>query len=260
MAAFLLTFRLHFPALFWVAGATALLILPSLAGLILDPRQVAGINPWIKPLKFETSVVVYLLTLGWMLLNLPASPRPRRILASGVALSMACEIAAIVLQAARGVGSHFNESTPFDAAVFAIMGLFITLNTAMVFWLLILYLITPSALPPAVLWGVRLGLVLFLLASIEGFFIVRNMAHTVGAPDGGPGLPFLNWSTQFGDLRVAHFLGMHAIQILPLLGFLLSRRHRTSGVAPVAAAFTLLSAAFVYTLLQAFAARPFLRL
>ena len=260
MTAFLHSVQREYPALFWVACFNALLIVPSLAGLAFDPRQVAGINPWIKPLKFEVSVAIYVLTIGWMLLNLPAAETSKRLISFGVALTMACEIAAIVFQAARGVSSHFNEGTPFDAVIFGMMGLLITVNTLVAAWLTVLYFVTPVALPPALLWGIRLSLILFLLASAEGFLIVRNMAHTVGAPDGGSGLPFLNWSTQWGDLRVAHFLGMHGIQLLPLLGFLLSRHDRDAGVLAVTAVFTVLTALFVLTLVQAFAARPLLRL
>ena len=136
---------------------------------------------------------------------------------------MTIEIVFIVLQAARGTTSHFNNSSVLDAAIFAIMGLMITVNTmAMLAMLVKLRRDTPPD-RAGYLWGVRMGIALFILASLEGFVIVANNAHTVALPDGGPGLPFVNWSTQSGDLRVAHFVGMHALQGLPLLGYLLDR-------------------------------------
>lgn len=45
----------------------------------------------------------------------------------------------------------------------------------------------------------------------------------MGAPDGGPGLPVTDWSADHGDLRIAHFVGMHGLQILPLLAWWLAR-------------------------------------
>ena len=92
------------------------------------------------------------------------------------------------------------------------------------------------------LLGVRLGLALFVLGSVQGFLMVANQGHSVPGPDGGPGLLFVNWALDRGDLRVAHFIGLHALQALPLLGFLLdgagamppATRRGVVGVAAVA--------------------------
>ncbi len=136
---------------------------------------------------------------------------------------MTVEIVLIVLQAARGTTSHFNNDTPMDDAIFSVMGIMITVNTvAMLAMLLTLRRDTPAD-RAGYLWGVRMGIAIFILASLQGFVIVANNAHTVALPDGGPGLPFVNWSTESGDLRVAHFAGIHALQALPLLGYALDR-------------------------------------
>ena len=136
---------------------------------------------------------------------------------------MMVEIVCIIMQSARGITSHFNHDTAFDDMVFGIMGMGVVFNTlAMMLFLCIIRRDTPPQ-RAGYFWGIRLGVAMFLLASLQGALIVGNDAHTVPGPDGGPGLPFVNWSTDQGDLRVAHFFGMHAMQALPLLGFMLDR-------------------------------------
>ena len=183
-----------------------------------DTRLVTGINPWIKPMKFAISIAIFLATIAWYTSELQPGPRARAWITRTVLGTMLIEIVCIVGQAARGTTSHFNQSSVFDAAIFSLMGIAITVNTlaiAAMLWLL------RRDTPPAragYLWGVRLGLALFVLGSLLGFVIVANNGHSVPGPDGGAGLPFLNWSVDRGDLRVAHFIGLHALQALPLLG------------------------------------------
>lgn len=230
-----------------------------------DSRQVTGINPWIKPVKFTVSITIFVWTLAWFLHYLSHRRWAVRIIGWSVSVVFTIEIFCIILQAARGAPSHFNVTTPFDAAVFSTMGFMIFLNTLFVFITLALFF-APIAtrLPLAYLWGIRLGLLLFLLASIEGIAMINRLAHTVGQPDGGPGLPLVNWSTRAGDLRIAHFLGFHALQLLPLFGYWLSRRRER--LAQRSQMTFLLIVAFVYAAVgvflfrQAMSGRPLISL
>ena len=80
-------------------------------------------------------------------------------------------------------------------------------------------------------------------------------AHTVGAVDGGPGLPGTGWSVEHGDLRVPHFMGLHALQALPLFAWLLQRRGwRTASlvraVQTIAASYAILLSILVWQALR----------
>jgi hypothetical protein len=204
----------------------ALLVL-SAAALPFDHRRILGLNPWVKPIKFEVSVILFLLTMAALLAALGRRgdwPKARRRLAWGFGVAMIVENTIIAMQSARGVRSHMNIATPFDGMAFGVMGAFIAFNTVLVAVLLVLYLKAGSGrgsgLPMAVTWGIALGLAMTLAGSFEGvFMIVRYWGHTVGGKDGGPGLAFVNWSTQHGDMRVAHFFALHALQAFVLAGW-----------------------------------------
>jgi len=215
-----------------------------------DSRIVTGLNPWLKPMKFAVSITLYLWTIAWFLKYLSGPRWAMRTISWGASIAMLAEIVCIALQAARGTTSHYNDSTLFDGIVFGIMGNMIFLNTLLAIVLFILLFVRMTTLPPTYLWGIRLGVLVLILGSLEGLTMIFNGAHTIGLPDGGPGLPLANWSTMAGDLRIAHLLGLHALQIFPLVGYAISR---WQAGRPVTRQMSLLIAvALVYVTVVAF--------
>jgi hypothetical protein len=251
--------------------ATGLLMLPVLAaalvGVWLDPRMITGVPAWLKPAKFAASIAIYTLTLAWVFTYLAASVRTRRIVGRVTAVTMLLEIVIIALQAARGTTSHFNVGTAFDAVLFTTMGTAIVGQT-LASIAVVVALWRTSFTDRALGWALRLGLALTIAGAATGGLMTRPTgaqiadakaarmvvagAHTVGAPDGGPGLPGTGWSLDHGDLRVPHFIGLHALQALALLALVLPRRWSGSRRARVMiAAAASYAALFVILLWQA---------
>ncbi|MGW1378671.1 hypothetical protein ACWD6P_31020 [Streptomyces sp. NPDC002446] len=207
----------------------AALAVVAAVGLIVDDRVLAGSPIWFKPFKFAVSFVVYGLTLAWMLSRRPAPGRAGVWAAHTVVAAGLIEMAIITGQAIRGRRSHFNIETPLDQGLFVIMGL-----TIVVLWtgtLVIALLLFRARLGDrAATWAIRLGLLIALAGLLLGGLMLAPTpqqqaagelgtvigAHSVGVPDGGPAMPLTGWNTTGGDLRIPHFVGMHALQALPL--------------------------------------------
>lgn len=236
------------------------LLLVAVVGLLVDKRHILGLNPWVKPLKFDVSAIIYLETMAWMLAKLHTFRRTRIVTAWGLGIAMIVENGIISLQSLRGVPSHMNYTSLFNGAAFGTMGIFILINTILVALVLLLYCSRRTGLAPGLLWGIRLGLFMLLAGSIEGVRMVMHGGHTIGANDGLAGLPLVNWSTGHGDLRVAHFFALHALQALPLAGWLVSRQGWPSAaqVATMLVVFAGYATAVWWLFAQALAGRPLL--
>lgn len=211
------------PLLTLVGWLHVVLLIGTLAGLLTDDRAVMGVNIWLEPMKFMLSIAIFLWTIAWFSKYVR---KPRWLFTTVsivLSVTMIVESAGILLQAARGITSHYNVATDFDAAIFQTMGIMTGIDMVVVGVILFMFTRPGVRLHPAYLWAIRAGIVIFLAGGLIGGVMLGNGAHTFGAPDGGPGLPLLNWSTVGGELRIAHGLALHALQILPLVGYGLSR-------------------------------------
>ena len=204
--------------LFWFGlfnlsvAVICLLLMPS------EETHILGVNRWLKPFKFYASVGIMVLTMGWLLYYLNNAKKIKRY-ARLIFISMLFENGLIITQAIRNTTSHFNVTSPLNGIIFNLMGIFILVFTITVILICISFFKQKQfSIPAPYVWGIRFGILFFLFFSLEGGMMLGLLKHTVGGPDGGPGLPVVNWSTQYGDLRIAHFIGIHSLQVLPLFG------------------------------------------
>lgn len=241
------------------AGVLLLLLVPAALAWGIDDRLLRGANVWIKPMKFLLSIAVMALTTAWFVGHLPVHRRGGLAVKIVVAMIVGAgsfELIYIAWQAALGQGSHFNVGTPFHAAMYIAMGIgavVLTASQPLLAWQL--YRHGDATLPRVYRVSVLIGLSFtFVLGAATGALLSGVQ------PPNAPGLPLLGWSTVAGDLRPAHFFGIHAEQLLPAAGLALAAsgvRHAERWVWLVAAAYASGCALLV---VQALAGRPFIGL
>ncbi len=215
--------------------------------------QIYGVNAWFKPLKFAFSTCTYVWAMAWYCHYL----RKFNItyFNTSIVLLLGFEIIYIAIQAGRGQLSHYNISNGFYSGMYALMALAATAVTLYTAYVCILFFKNPLPhLPSYYLWSIRLGLVLFVLFSFEGFIMGSRLYHSVGAVNDNSNMFIVGWSKTVGDLRIAHFIGMHALQILPILSYyILKRTNLTVAVS------TLYACLAVWTLIHALRGKPMIK-
>lgn len=228
-----------------LAVAVAFLVLAQTTN-----TQVYGVNAWYKPLKFSLSTFLFSWAMAWYCYYLPNFNI--NLFNWTVIVLLGFEIVYISIMAGIGQTSHYNLSTPFYSALFSLMALaatLVTLYTAYVGFLF--FKGSFLQLPDYYVWAIRLGILIFVIFSFEGFAMGSKLSHTVGAINDNSNLFIIGWSKTVGDLRVSHFIGMHALQILPLASFYIFKS--TKATILMSVLYGLLA---IVTLVQALQGKP----
>lgn len=258
----------HSKTLFWMGVASVGFATVLVPLWLIDPRTVGGVSTWEKPLKFFISSAIFAFTYSWLSSFITRNERLVKITGWVILVAFMVELLLITGVAAFAQTSHFNVSSPLAITIWALMAVFI--SAVLIATVILSLLILRDKSQPGVM---RLGLGLGSLNTSIGMALAFLMtsptanqlanfqgiagAHSVGVEDGGPGLPFLGWSTIAGDLRVGHFFGLHSIQVaivLVAIALLLPKASQT----PLLMVGNLTYLGFVgLTTFQALRAEPF---
>ncbi|MDB5054344.1 MAG: hypothetical protein JWM44_2394 [Bacilli bacterium] len=244
-----------------MTGILHVLVFFCMVSLIfMDSRLLLGINIWIKPMKFALSIAVYTLTLA-VIMKYVRNRAIQKIVSYITSIGFILEMIIIIFQAAQGKKSHFNFDTPLDITIFSIMGVIIGIVTIALIILFIHLVRNKIDLPHHYALALKSGLFISIVGALIGGYMSSHSKHTVNGDDGGPGLFVLNWSTLVGDWRVAHFFGLHALQCIPLLTFILTNKlHNEKSKTRVTWAISILYASFVlFTFIEAAYGKPLIK-
>ncbi len=218
----------HTKSLYWLAVISVIGAVVLVPFWIFDARELLGVSVWEKPLKFFISSAIFSFTFSWLSSFITKKSRWVKIAGIFIAFSLTVELILIVTMAALGTTSHFNVSTPTAIVIWSLMATFISIVLFSTLFLSIMILfqkqqefnlkltLTLGALNTAVGMGLAYLMTWPTAKQLADYQGIAG-AHAVGVSDGGPGLPFLGWSTVAGDLRVGHFFGLHSIQVAAIL-------------------------------------------
>ena len=214
-------------SLFWLAVISVVGALVLVPLWILDSRELLGVSVWEKPIKFFISSAIFSFTYSWLSSFITKGARWVKLAGLFITISLTVELVLISAMAILGTTSHFNVSSPTAIVIWSLMATFISIVLFSTIFISLMILLQKQE------FNLKLALALGSINTAVGMGLAYLMtwptdaqlanyqgiagAHAVGVSDGGPGLPFLGWSTVAGDLRVGHFFGLHSIQVAAIL-------------------------------------------
>ncbi len=236
---FLKTTKENFNLRILLFVSVACLFISSI-GLTIDDRILNYSPLWLKPFKFAVSSIIYAITLIYLTSLIP-NQKFLKIANWVSSYGLIIELIIIYLQAYRGRMSHFNFLTLEDMILFQVMAFAIVMVwmslSVYIFGFFKLQTNEDSMIP-----AIRIGLIITFISMGLAFTMtspskediqraeinkgpigITMGSHSVGETDETKRLPLTGWARTGGDLRIAHFLGLHALQILPLFGFFIRR-------------------------------------
>lgn len=225
--------------LFRFALVVVSLAVPTLILMLGETRTYNGVNVWIKPLKFQLSLAIYVVSLALFASFMDAGWRDSRLyrwMVAAFVMVTIFNVSYITFRASRGEASHFNRETPIADALYGLMGIGALVQVSLAALIGIAVLRSREVqVAPALRLSIGAGLIVAaVLTLLLGGYVSLNGSHWVGGvqSDAG-GVSFFGWSRTGGDLRIAHFLGTHAMHFLPLAGLIAMRFSEERGKAAV---------------------------
>jgi hypothetical protein len=175
---------------------------------------------WRKPTTFGISFGLTTLTLAWVAGYLPVRPRLGWLAAGLLCAAVSYEVAWVVVQHARGLPAHFNDTTVTDERLFIAGAVMVAVAIGVIAAMTLAAFVRTTAPPPMAV-AVRWGLVGLLAAQATGVWMLGHGLALVDA-DADPTTQSMSTWGVAGSMKFAHAVPMHALQVLAVLAWLLS--------------------------------------
>ena len=198
--------------LLWYGVINFILFIFCIGFSLFDDTQVLGKNAWVYPFKYYFSIGIFIWSMGWYLYYLNNTIQ-RNILIWAFLLTTLVQSTFVLINSIRGLPSFYNPETPFDKMMFGIQ----TINNIIFIVLMIVttylfYFQKKNSKSQHFTWAIRMGMLIFLVGLFIGVYMMLLNNHAIVDT-----IKLKN--EKQGNFKVPFFLGIHGLQIIPLLSY-----------------------------------------